>query len=150
MSTLLAFSLFACSIFSSTLKTQAVGSSEISINFYQTRQCHIPEDSSLHSHHPRNVKYHTIIWICCNVQFFHSFINGSSIALCWALASASVRNLFYTDCRPPCTSDQPVARLPPTHTTTQTQNKRTNRYPCLEWDSKPRSQRPSERRQFMP
>jgi hypothetical protein len=32
------------------------------------------------------------------------------------------RNLFYTDDRVPWTSDQPVARLLPTHRTAQTQN----------------------------
>jgi hypothetical protein len=31
------------------------------------------------------------------------------------------------------------------HTGKQTQNKRTHRHPCLEWDSNPRSQRSSER-----
>jgi hypothetical protein len=60
------------------------------------------------------------------------------------------RNHFNTDGRNPRTSDQPVARPLPTRRITQTQNKRTHRQPCLEWDSNPRSQRPSERRQFMP
>jgi hypothetical protein len=60
------------------------------------------------------------------------------------------RNLFYTDDRTPWTSDQPVARPLPTHRTTQTQNKRKYKYPCLEWDSSPRPQRSSKRRQFMP
>jgi hypothetical protein len=49
------------------------------------------------------------------------------------------RNLFYTDGRTPWRGDQPVARPLPTHRTTQTQNKHTYRYPCLEWDSNPRS-----------
>jgi hypothetical protein len=57
---------------------------------------------------------------------------------------------LYTDGRAPWTSDQPVARPLPTHRTTQTQNKCTHRHQCLEWDSNPRSQRLSERRQFMP
>jgi hypothetical protein len=43
------------------------------------------------------------------------------------------RNHFYTDGRTPWTSDQPVARPLPTHRT-QTHNKSTHRYPCLEWD----------------
>jgi hypothetical protein len=60
------------------------------------------------------------------------------------------RNLFYTDGRTPWTSDRPVARPLPTHRTTQTQNKRTHRHPCLEWDSKPRPQCWSGRRLFMP
>jgi hypothetical protein len=33
--------------------------------------------------------------------------------------------IFYTDGRTPWTGDQPIARLPPTHRTAQTQNKRT-------------------------
>jgi hypothetical protein len=46
--------------------------------------------------------------------------------------------------------DQPVARPLPTHRTKQTQNKRTKyTHPCVEWDSNPRSQRSSERRQLM-
>jgi hypothetical protein len=40
-------------------------------------------------------------------------------------------NLYYTDGWTPWTSDQPVARPLPTPRTTQTQNKRTHRYP---WD----------------
>jgi hypothetical protein len=60
------------------------------------------------------------------------------------------RNLFYTVGRTTWTGDQSVARPLPTHRTTQIQNKRTHRHPCLEWDSNPRSQRPSDRRQFMP
>jgi hypothetical protein len=44
----------------------------------------------------------------------------------------------------------PVARPLPTHRTTQTQNERTHRHACLEWDSNLRSERPSEQRQFMP
>jgi hypothetical protein len=59
--------------------------------------------------------------------------------------------ILYTVGRTPWTGDQPVARPLPTHRTTQTHNKRTQyRPPCLEWDSNPRSQCPSGRRQFMP
>jgi hypothetical protein len=36
------------------------------------------------------------------------------------------------------------------HTGQHKQNKRSHRHPCLEWDSNWRSQRSSERRQFMP
>jgi hypothetical protein len=43
------------------------------------------------------------------------------------------RNLFYTDGMTPWTGDQPLARPLPTHRTTQTQNKRAHRHPCLEW-----------------
>jgi hypothetical protein len=57
--------------------------------------------------------------------------------------------VIYTDGRTPWTSDQPVARPLPSHRTTQIQNKCAHRHPCLEWDSNPRSQRSSERRQFV-
>jgi hypothetical protein len=53
--------------------------------------------------------------------------------------------------RTPWMGDQPVTRPLPAHRTTQTQNKRTRyRHTCLEWVSNSRSQRSSERRQFMP
>jgi hypothetical protein len=84
------------------------------------------------------------------IKFFHSFISGST-TLCWALASSSLTQSFFTLIgRTPWASDQPVARPLPTHRTTQTQNKRTHRHSCLEWHSNPRSQGSSERRQFMP
>jgi hypothetical protein len=57
--------------------------------------------------------------------------------------------IFYTDDRTIWMSDKPVARPLPIHRTTQTQNKCIHRHPCLEWDSNSRSQRSSERRQFM-
>jgi hypothetical protein len=60
------------------------------------------------------------------------------------------RNHFYTVSRIPWTSTQPAAWPVPTHRTTQTQNKRTHRHPCLEWDSNTRSQRSIERRLFAP
>jgi hypothetical protein len=58
------------------------------------------------------------------INNFYSFINGS-IALCWALAFSSVRDLSYTVGRTPWTSDQPVAMPLPTQRTPQAQNKRT-------------------------
>jgi hypothetical protein len=60
------------------------------------------------------------------------------------------RKIVYTDGRTPWMSDQSVARPLPTLRAIHTQNKRTHRNPCLEWDSNPRSQLSSERRQFMP
>jgi hypothetical protein len=59
--------------------------------------------------------------------------------------------ILYTVGRTPWTVDRAVARPLPTHKTTQTQNKCTQyRQPCLVWDSNPRFQCSSERRQFMP
>jgi hypothetical protein len=60
------------------------------------------------------------------------------------------RNLFCRDGRTPWTSDQPVARPLPKHTTTQTQNKHTHTdIQSLELNSNTRFQRSRERRQFM-
>jgi hypothetical protein len=64
----------------------------------------------------------------------------------WSLLQ--FRNLLYTDGRTPWTSDQPVPRPLPTHRTTQTQNKRTHKHPCLELDWNPWSQRSSEGKKF--
>jgi hypothetical protein len=50
----------------------------------------------------------------------------------------------YTVGRTPCTGDQPVARPLPAHRINA------HRHPCLEWDSNPRPQRSSERREFTP
>jgi hypothetical protein len=46
---------------------------------------------------------------------------------------------LYTVCRTPWKRHQPAARPLPTHRATQTQNKRIYSYPCLEWNSNPRS-----------
>jgi hypothetical protein len=40
---------------------EAVRTSEISVNFYQTTQRNIPEDSHLHIHHHENLKLDLVI-----------------------------------------------------------------------------------------
>jgi hypothetical protein len=60
-------------------------------------------------------------WIIC--EEIHSFIH-SSMALQPFVGPRPLlqfRNLFYTDGRTPCTSDQPIERPLPTHRATQTQ-----------------------------
>jgi hypothetical protein len=61
---------------------------------------------------------------------------------------------LYTIGRTLWTSDRPVARPLPKHRTTQTQNNAHThthtKQPCPKWDSNPRTQRPRQRRQFMP
>jgi hypothetical protein len=76
-----------------------------------------------------------------NKQFIHLFIHSSKALqpFPWSWPFLQFRKLFYTDGWSPWTGDQPVARPLPTH-----------RHPCLEWDSNPRSQCWSNRRQFMP
>jgi hypothetical protein len=83
-------------------------------------------------------------------SFIHSFIHQ------WIYSALLGPGLFFsfviifTHGRIPWTSDQPVSRPLPTDKTTRTQYKRTHRHPCFEWDSNPRFQRSSERRQLMP
>jgi hypothetical protein len=100
---------------------------------------HSPSTKAIIQYHPTNRR--------------HVLFRDSSMAVLpfigpWPLPQ--FRNLFYTDDRAPWTSDQPVANPLPKHRTAQTQNKRTHRHLCLEWDSNPRSQGSNERRQFMP
>jgi hypothetical protein len=50
------FLLVACLPYSSTLNTEAARSSEMSVNFCQTTQRNILENSTLHSHRHENLK----------------------------------------------------------------------------------------------
>jgi hypothetical protein len=85
-----------------------------------------------------------IFFLCLYLFFFPLALQPP-----WALASDFQFHDHFTDCRTALTGDQLVARLIPTHRTTQTQSNRTHRHPCLEWDLNPRSQHSSEPRQFM-
>jgi hypothetical protein len=74
--------------------------------------------------------------------FAHSFIYQWRTALCCALPSSSVRDLFHTQ-----TVELLGRVINPSqdrYRTTQTQNKRAYKHPFLEWDSNPRSQRSNE------
>jgi hypothetical protein len=48
--------LLSCSAYSSTLKMEAICSSETSVHFQQTTRRYIPEDSTLHNHCCENLK----------------------------------------------------------------------------------------------
>jgi hypothetical protein len=72
-----------------------------------------------------------------------------STALCWALAAFSVSSSFYTVGRTPWTGDLP-SQGRYLHTGQHRQRINADKYPCLKWDSNPRSQCLSERTQFMP
>jgi hypothetical protein len=86
------------------------------------------------------------------IHYSPSFIRRRRLLFLWLYSPLMILGRFfsllilYTVGRTPWTGDQPVARPLPTHRTTQTQNKRIET--CLEWDSNPRSQCSSERRQF--
>jgi hypothetical protein len=58
--------------------------------------------------------------------------------------------ILYTVGRTPWTGDQQVARPLPTHTGQLKYRIKAYRHPCLEWDSNPRPQCISGRRQFIP
>jgi hypothetical protein len=98
-----------------------------------------------------NTEFLRIYWASSEqilfVSFIHSFIHSSMFLQPfvgpWHLLY--FRNFIYTDRRTPWTSDQPVARPLPTHSTTQTQKKHTHRHPCLEWFSNSWSKLSSER-----
>jgi hypothetical protein len=47
---LVMFFFIACLTYTSMLQMDAVRSSEISVNFYQTKRLHIPEDNTVHNH----------------------------------------------------------------------------------------------------
>jgi hypothetical protein len=83
--------------------------------------CQIHVTSILHSAIMSDNGKFTVIWSSKN-RIIHSFINGSTTALCRALATFSVL-WSYAVGRISWTGDQPVARLLPTHRTAQTQNK---------------------------
>jgi hypothetical protein len=51
-----AFTLVSCSAYSSTLKMEAIFSSETSAETRRTTRRHIPEDDSLHNHRCENLK----------------------------------------------------------------------------------------------
>jgi hypothetical protein len=50
------FARVSCSAYSSTLKMEAILSSETSVNFQRTAQRNITEDSTLHNHRCENLK----------------------------------------------------------------------------------------------
>jgi hypothetical protein len=49
------FLLVSCMAYTSTLKMEALHSSEMSVNVCRTTQCQIPEASTLHSHPYNNL-----------------------------------------------------------------------------------------------
>jgi hypothetical protein len=51
-----AFTVLSCSAYSSTLKMEAICSSETSVGFQRTTWRYIPEDSTLHIHRCENLK----------------------------------------------------------------------------------------------
>jgi hypothetical protein len=91
-------------------------------------------------------KQHRLI-IQLRISFIHQWFYSTMLGPGLLFSSVII---FYTVGRTPWTGDQPVARPLPIYRITQTQNKRTHRDPCLEWNSNQRSQYSSGRRQFMP
>jgi hypothetical protein len=50
------FTLVSCTVYSSTLKMEAIFSSETSVGFQRTTWLYIPESSTLHNHSCENLK----------------------------------------------------------------------------------------------
>jgi hypothetical protein len=57
---LLFFTLVYCSAYSSTLKMEAICSSETSVHIQRTTRRYIPEDSTLHNHRCEHLKSYII------------------------------------------------------------------------------------------
>jgi hypothetical protein len=53
--------LVSCSAYFSTLKMEAIYSSETSVDFQRTTRRYIPEDSTLHNHRSENLKSYIIL-----------------------------------------------------------------------------------------
>jgi hypothetical protein len=75
-----------------SLKTETVSSSEVTVNFYQTTRCHIPEDSTVHSH-CENLETSQIYH-----DFYHSsltkFIQLHALQMKHAELASNMNNLF--------------------------------------------------------
>jgi hypothetical protein len=93
------------------------------------------------------------VWKCCieGSSFIHSFIR-SSMALQYFVGPGLFFSfvIFFTQSVGLLGQEISPSQGRYLHTGQHKQNKRTQRHPCLEWDSNPRSQCSSERRQFMP
>jgi hypothetical protein len=128
----------ACLAYSSTLYVEATCSSETSVGIQRTTWLYISEIFRTTSVRTLNPTAYLPL-----LKGFFFLLTLTALTGPWPLSlSSSVPYIFYTDGRTPWTSD--------IHSTTQSQNKRIHRHSCLEWDSNPRSQRPSERRKYMP
>jgi hypothetical protein len=55
---------------SSTLKMEAICSSETSIKIQRTTRRHIPEDDTLHNHGCENLKSYNQIFLCLSCELF--------------------------------------------------------------------------------
>jgi hypothetical protein len=152
--------------------SKIVYASEKSVHFYKTIRRHIPRHDLLHSNpfsgsfkkmeflHQLRVRqplknctpwnklisekvYYNVLLLLLLLLWLYSPLLGLGLFLSFLILYTVGRTLWM--------GDQPVARPLPTHRTTQTHNKRTQySHPCLGWDLNPRSQRSSERRQFIP
>jgi hypothetical protein len=76
-----AFILLSSSTYS-TLKMEAISSSETSADFQRTTRHYIPEDSTLHIHHCENLKSCKRIHGCCMCSLLHTM---ESISLFYSL-----------------------------------------------------------------
>jgi hypothetical protein len=150
------FALVSCLAHSSTLKIEATCSSETSVVFQrtffpkcrlifrQTTRRYSQEDRNLHNHRCENLKsydiWNIVLPVCLSVY--------SSTVLLLDLGRVFSFVILYTV----GLLGRQISPSQGRYLHTEQHNHRPNahRHPCLEWDSNPRSQRSSERRQFMP
>jgi hypothetical protein len=88
-----------------------------------------------------------------SIEIWISFVIGLVLFREIYLSMCVSTTLFlslHTVGRTPWTGDQSVAMPLPAHTEQQKHRINSHRHPCLKWDSNPRSQCSSVRRQFMP
>jgi hypothetical protein len=90
-----------------------------------------------------------LMTLLCKKNYCYEIKRSDNLSVCRSTALVDLGGFFsflilYIISRTPQTGDQPVARLLPAHRINA------HRHPCLECDLKPRSQRSSEQRQFMP
>jgi hypothetical protein len=71
-----AFTLVSCSAYSSTLKMEAMCSSETSVDFQRTTRRYIPEDSTLHNNRCENLTFYLfsayVIWTGTKFHNIHT------------------------------------------------------------------------------
>jgi hypothetical protein len=68
----------SCMTYSSTLKMEAICSSEMSVDFQRATRRYIPEDRNLHNHRRENLKIHTAMNVAIVLYYniFHTNLYG--------------------------------------------------------------------------
>jgi hypothetical protein len=86
-----AFTLVSCSAYSSTLKMEAICSSETSVDFQRTTRRYIPEDSNIYNHRCENLKSykHEHVLKSCYLNVLSLYANNLNVAE-WGVLGCTV------------------------------------------------------------